>query len=339
MTSEFSKRGSIRRSRAILRSALQTLKRNPRLLWFPVLSALGLVFLAATGALITKVGAIFAGHGGVDVGELWTTLGQPHPARDETVVRAMSIAGIVFLIGGQLFEVAIAVAMTHAALEALAGRDWTLRQSFDVVKRRRGTIVSFAIVRATIGRLLNRTKRDRKGRKRGPGLFRKLANFAWRAATYLVMPVIAREERGAFGSIERSAKLLRETWRETLLARLALGWLWVPAIIVAAIPAVLCAALGVRDAAVLAVAIGLPLVAVGIFALCLHTLDGIYRAALYTYATEGVVPETFDATELHEIWEARPDAAGRGDDFIDVPPQDVVESHKAREDDDESPGT
>lgn len=326
MKSEFGKRGSIRRSRAILRAALHTLKRNPRLLWFPVLSVVGLVFLVATGALITKVGAIFAGHGGADVGELWTTLGQPHPARDETVVRAMSIAGIVFIVCGQLFEVAIAVAMTHAALEALAGRDWSLRQSFDVVKRRRGTVVSFAIIRATVGSLLSRSKKDRKGRRKGPGLLRKLAGFAWSAATYLVMPVIAREERGGFGSIERSAKLLRDTWRETLLARLTLGWLWVPAIIVAAVPAILCAALGVRDAAVLAVAIGLPVLAIAIFGLCLHTLDGIYRAALYTYATEGVVPEAFDDASLHEIWEARPDAAGTDGDFIDVPGEDVVES-------------
>jgi hypothetical protein len=50
-----------------------------------------------------------------------------------------------------------------------------------------------------------------------------------------------------------------------------------------------------------------------VLGLLLHTLDGIYRAALYTYASEGVVPDTFDAPDLDAIWHA-PEQRPSGDE-------------------------
>lgn len=34
--------------------------------------------------------------------------------------------------------------------------------------------------------------------------------------------------------------------------------------------------------------------------------EAIYRAALYVFASEGVVPEPFDGAELHAIWHVTP---------------------------------
>lgn len=282
--------GSIRRSRAILRAAWTTLRRNPRLAWFPVLSALGLLITTAGSAAIVGFGSMLADE-------------------PEISKRAGSVAAAFFYVVSQLITVGIGVAMTHAALEALAGREWSVRGSLAIARGKRGTILSFAVIRATVGRLLasERTRKSKDGRKRRrrqrPSFFKKAARFAWWAATYLVLPVIAKENRGGFGAIKRSAQLFRETWHETLVARFAIGWFWVPAMFVAVAPVVLLAALGVRDPAVLvpvAVLAGLVLAA---FGLMLHTLDGIYRAALYTYASEGVIPEAFAGEDLQEIWE------------------------------------
>jgi|GEM_PF-1613605 len=302
--------GSIRRSRAILRAAWATLRRNPRLAWFPVLTAIGLGLTTAASAAIVGFGSMLADE-------------------PEISARAGSVAAAFFYVASQLLTVGIGVAMTHAALEALAGRDWSVRGSLAVAKGKKGTIVSFAVIRATVGRLLSseRKRRDRDGKRRRrsrPSLFKKAARFAWWAATYLVLPVIARENRGGFGAIKRSAQLFRETWHETLVARLALGWFWVPAMFVAAAPVLLLAALGVREPAVLVPIVMLAGVALAAFGLVLHTLDGIYRAALYTYASEGVIPEAFAGEDLQEIWEVPGDG-----DVIDTTAVDADDDRSA----------
>jgi hypothetical protein len=285
MTSEASESGSVRRSWAIVRAAFEALRQNPRLVWFPVLSGVGALVLAAIGAAIVATGSLGA--------EL-----------DASAQRASSVAGIVVYIGGYLLAVTTGVAMNHAALEALAGRPWTVRQAFEVASRRRRAIATFAVVSATVGHLLRGRKRGSGGGRRRPGPIRRLAGVAWWAATYLTLPVIARENRDAFGAIERSASLLRSTWKEMLVARLTLWWAWIPVAIVAALPVLLCALLGVREPVFVVLAAAIPLVGLCVLALVVRTLDGIYRAALYTYATEGVVPEPFDNAELGAIWEA-----------------------------------
>ena len=73
--------------------------------------------------------------------------------------------------------------------------------------------------------------------------------------------------------------------------------------VVVVAPLALLAALGVREPAVLVPLVVLAGVVLAAFGLMLHTLDGIYRAALYTYASEGVVPEAFAGEDLQEIWQ------------------------------------
>lgn len=58
----------MRRSRAIVRAAFETLRKNPRLAWFPVLSGLGALAILAVGAAIWEA----APRGG----------GEPGPAED-----------------------------------------------------------------------------------------------------------------------------------------------------------------------------------------------------------------------------------------------------------------
>lgn len=316
-----SQRGSIRRSRAILRAAFTALKDNPRLAWFPVLSAIGSLGLLAMCGAIAAIGAAVGGERLADLGGLWALVADADPDGDAAITRAMSVGGMVFYVGNHLLVIAMGVAMTHAALEALAGRPWTVRDSLRIASRRRRSIATFAIIQATVGHLLglgpgrSRSRSRRRGRKRrrSPGLLARLGHVAWTAMTYLVLPVIAREG-GGVRAIQRSAALFRKTWGEALLARVTLGWVWVPAVVIGAIPIAISVGLGVREPAVLVVAIVVPLLGLGVLGLVLYTLERIYRAALYTYATEGVIPEAFAGQALNEIWEAR----GGPDDFIDT---------------------
>jgi len=37
----------------------------------------------------------------------------------------------------------------------------------------------------------------------------------------------------------------------------------------------------------------------------INSLEAIYRAALYVFAAEGVVPEPFGGPELEDIWQVK----------------------------------
>ncbi len=285
---------------------MQTLRRNPRLAWFPILSGIG-----AIGLLVVAGGLLALGSWVDAVGVAEPPSGQ---------LRAAGVVGLVLGAFGHVWMIYSGVAMTDAALHALAGRGWTVTGSFRVARSRRRAIVTYALLSATVSHLLRgRTKRERKGRrrKRKPGMLRQLAGMAWSAATYLVLPVIAREGRGGLGAVERSASLLRTTWKEIAVARLTLWWVWLPGMLVGAAPLLLCAVLGVREPVILGLAaawLSLGCLALG---LLVRTLDGIYRAALYTYATEGVVPDTFAGDALDDIWEAAPGAPDTSHDDED----------------------
>jgi hypothetical protein len=170
-------------------------------------------------------------------------------------------------------------------------------------------VATFAVLDATVGRTIARMRgeRGRRRRRRGGSLGASVLELAWWTATYLVVPVLARESRGGISAIARSAALVRTTWKEVFLGRLALVWIYVPLAILAALPVLLCALFEVESGVAIALAVGIPGAFLVLAMLALHTLDTIYRAALYVFATEGVVPSRFDDPDLHEIWCVRGD--------------------------------
>jgi hypothetical protein len=318
------RKGSFRRARAIVRAAISTLRRNPDLLWFPVIAA---ALHVSFGALCLAAASLRSHMATVPASELGVGALLHSP---DASVHLSTAAGFVALLGFQIITLVTAVALTHAALESLAGRPWTVREAFSRVRERRATLAGYAILRATSGLVLgDRTDKKRgKRKRRRAGVFRRLARAGWWAATYLMVPVLAHEDRGPFDSIGRSAKLFRSTWKEGVLGRWALGWLWFPYGVVCVSPLVLGAGLGVQDETVWFVLVLMTASAFGLGGVLIRTLDTIYRAALYVFAAEGVVPAAFDVPDLHTVWHT---AAPATDDLGNV--VDVVASAPQQSDD------
>lgn len=110
-----------------------------------------------------------------------------------------------------------------------------------------------------------------------------ISGFAWGTATYLVVPVLIAEDRGAFGSFQRSAQLVRKTWSDQLVAEIRFGW-WGVALF---IPCLVLGVIGANGRPFL-----LP-VAVACFiaaAAVLSAAKGIFEVALYRYAALGEIP-------------------------------------------------
>ncbi len=123
---------------------------------------------------------------------------------------------------------------------------------------------------------------------------------AWALLSYLALPVLIAERRGGYDSLRRSGELLRRTWGETALSELGFRILIVYFVIIVLIICLLLARL-IDEPLAAAVAIALVLA----FAVVASTLQAIYRAALYIYAAEGVVPDEFDTPDMHAVWHVK----------------------------------
>lgn len=279
---------SRRRSRAILRAAMETLRRNPQLVWFSVL-------MIVVSAMIGGVAGSIA-WGGIRASQ-WLGV----DASPEAIAQRAALGGgLATWFAAHLTGSFFGVALARATIEAFANRPWAVGSALGDAWHRMPSIATYAVLDASVGRMLAKM-RARAGHG-GSKLAASLLGLAWWAATYLVVPVLAREPRGGMAAISRSTTLMRETWQEAFVGRLVLGWLWFPIAVLAALPLALCIALGVEQPIVLALAVVVPSLVLAALAVVLRTLDTIYRCALYVFATEGVVPEPFDDPDLEEIW-------------------------------------
>jgi hypothetical protein len=190
---------------------------QPRLLRIPVLETVcGLV----TGALIFgPLGALAVHYGS------WKPL---------AVGVALAAYPLTFL--SVYFNFAF-VAMLDARIR---GEDASVRAAFAAADARRRGLAGWAFLAATVGIVLSVLRHVPKIGHIAALIVSLLMQIAWDVVTLLVVPVLAFEQRGALGSVRRSASLFRSTWRQnvrsdfTLAVELTVLWIPVAAFALAA---------------------------------------------------------------------------------------------------------
>jgi hypothetical protein len=206
-------------------------------------------------------------------------------------------------------------ALVGAALLRLDGRQATAGDGFRMALQRIGPIFGYSIIAATVGMIL-RWLRD-QGRNSGLGIVTAIASgilgAAWNIATYLAVPVLVMEGVGPIEAIKRSTGYLKRTWGEQLIGNLGIGLVFGllgTVVVIVGIGLVTAVAMTGLVAAIVA-AIALVVVAVLIIALIGATLSGIYRAAVYRYATTGQVGAGFDPALVQGAFRQRAQARSR----------------------------
>ncbi len=181
-------------------------------------------------------------------------------------------------------------ALIGCATIRLSGGDATVRQGVGMALDRMAHIALWALVSSTVGIFLQSFNNRRNG------LLTRLAGAAlsigWTMMTYLIVPVLVVENRGVFDSIHRSAELFKKQWGEELLGSFGFGFLnlifFLPAIGLGVL-------IGRYDLAA-------GVIVVVIYALFLATISsavgGVFRAALYRFASSGEAPSGFTAVAL-----------------------------------------
>ena len=272
----------------------QVLRHDRELIVFPILSSLALFLVTA----------VFF----IPFAPLLSTVSEQSTAAAGAKVGFGEIV-LLFLYYFACYTVIIFAnsALIGAALIRLRGGDPTLRDGFRIASQRSGAILGYALIAATVGTLLHLLDSAARSRESNivmriiAAILSSLFSIAWSLMTYLVVPVLVVEKVGPIEAIKRSGGLLRRTWGEQVVGNISFGLvtflLFLLAALLLALPAgliisILGPALGVLLAVLLYILV------LGAFLMISNALSGIYQAALYLYATEGVDVPHFNRHDL-----------------------------------------
>jgi hypothetical protein len=195
-------------------------------------------------------------------------------------------------------------ALISAAIIRLRGGSPTVADGFKVAWSRKGSILGYAFIAATVGMVL-RSVQERAGFL--GKLVISILGAAWTVATFLVAPVLVMENPGAIGAVKRSTALLKQTWGEQVIGTVGIsavfGWILLGVILVFG---GLAAAAAIAESFVLAITLVvllvLALIALGLIQ---SALTGIYTAAVYLYAADGFTSGVFDADMIRNAFRTK----------------------------------
>ena len=271
---------TISRSFRLLKLCLHVLAVDKELILFPVFSSIGVILVS-----LSFMGVGF-GIGAFDRLEEGTS-----GVIDLVVLFAFYVASYFVII---FFN----SALVYAAHERLAGGDPNISSGLNGAFHRVITIFMWAVIAGSVGlilRILSGQARERGGILGIVGyIVVQLLGAAWTMVTFFVVPLIVIEHRSLGDAFKTSLSMLRRTWGEQITANFGLGIAGLLVGLVAfAISAALFFVLSLFGTfgVILAIVIGAVLL-IGV-ALVFATLDGIFKAALYNYASDGQVPSLF----------------------------------------------
>lgn len=266
---------------AIAKRSWAVLKSDKTLAWFPVLSALGsLIVVAVLGGLIALMGIDNSSTGD-----------------------SLAPIGWVLIVIGYL---ALAMVQTYflAALVAgadmrLRGSDSTVRAGLDIANSRLHRLLPWAIVTATVTMILQAIE-ERFGIV--GRIVVGLVGMAWNLLTFLVVPILVLEDLAVRPALTRSKDLFKKTWGENVIGQGGLGLVG----FLAMLPGLLLLFVGISLGTAAAIVLGgIGIVWILVSSVVVSALGGIYRTALYHFATNGQVPGEFADVDFHAAFRPR----------------------------------
>ena len=269
-----------RRSYAIFVESLRVLAKDKEILIFPVLS--GII------TIIAFVTIVFAGHSSGLLREFQA---------DNRVLGYVVL--FVWYFVSWFIVLFFNVAVIACASIRLRGGDPTIADGFRASMQHLGRIAVWALISATVGVILRVIAERAKliGR-----IISGLLGAAWSIATYFIVPVMIFEGRSIRDSVKQSTQLIAKTWGESLIAAGGIGaFIMLLAVGGLALPI---AAIFISPTAAL-VALGVMVVYWIALSVVSAALSGIFRTALYLYATEGRTPAGFTPEYVQNAFAAK----------------------------------
>jgi len=279
--------GRFARSWDLTKASYGVVKQDKELLWMPVLA-----FFASVVSMMGIVGLGFAA--GIF----------PQVTTDEGLRPAGMLLAFVYYVALAFIALFFNAAVVAAATERFNGGDPTVGSALRAAWAKKGKIFLWSLVVATVNVVLQML-REAANRANGAGgqilgqILISLGAAAWNLATAFMVPVLLFEDKGIGASVKSSVSIVKRHWGETIIANVGLGLAQFVVMLVVGVlgfflaNAAFAAGMVVGIIAVVAVVAALALVAA-----FFSVLTGVYRAALYRFATTNAPPPGFTGEQL-----------------------------------------
>lgn len=330
----------IQRSGKLLKAAFAVLLREKKLLLFPLIATAFVLVMALF--FIVPVICYPTGHP-ILSSEHWSALGQQasqwvnlNAPKQKPVNSASDFfasqqhssawlftghpwtaAAFVLLYFISMFFATFSnVAFYHEIMRALNGDQVSIRRGYRFACERWRAILLWSLFAGLVGYLIQ-TIQERFGFV--GRIITGLIGFVWSTACIFVIPTLVRDTESAnpLKLLRNSVGTLRRTWGELVIGFVGLEAAFGLVFLSFMAGVVVVVGLGVYEfhanlnSAPWIVGVGISLVIglallLGLLLSWLSSIvNPIYRCALYIYATEGVVPGTFDKELLDSAWKVK----------------------------------
>jgi hypothetical protein len=317
----------IKRSKKLLKAAFAVLFREKKLLLFPII-ATGLALIVAL-FYFAPIAFYPTGHPYFSTAH-WSAIGErisqsfssppPQDSADHPVLTrvATSFTGgshvifqhwwITLLFAVSYFTSLFLgtfcnVAFYHEIMQAINGNAVSIRRGFQFAAMRWRAVLLWSLFAGLVGYIIRAIEQR-------VGIFGKLIagliGFTWSLASIFIIPTLVRDTEtiNPLQLLRHSAGTLKRTWGE-----LVIGFVGMEAILIFYVMPVMLAIVfigGFTHHAVpsLFIFCATFLMIFPLSWIC-QVANSVYRCALYIYATEGVVPGSFDKELLDSAWKVK----------------------------------
>lgn len=278
----------ILRSWDLLQQSFAILWSDMEMLWLPIYSALA---CGAASLLLFSAGALLFS------GQLFIqTFAGPRLRPVQQATPEMWAWLFIFYVANFFIVVFFNVALVSVAGDRLSGGRATVNDGLSIAWQRKGKILQWAVLAATVGIALRTLENSLKGFGR---IVAGLIGAAWSLACYFVAPVLAAENLGPVDALERSAQLFTRTWGEELTGGFSFGLIFSLLSLIGLLPFFFGWNLGPMarlGGIALAVIYWLLLSVVS------SAVRGVFVAALYHYARTSQATGGFSLDDLSTAW-------------------------------------
>ena len=318
----------IKRSSKLLKAAFAVLFREKKLLLFPLMASVLTVavalFFVAPIALQPTGYSYASGKHWAAVYHACVLETQPevqadpvkhtpyHPAVWHASWWVAPLSAVVYFVSMFLATFSN-VAFYHEIMQALNGQSVSIQRGFRFAAARWRAVLLWSLFAGLVGYLINAIE-QRVGFL--GKIIASLLGFAWSVACIFIIPTLVRDTETAnpIRLLQNSAGTLKHTWGELILGfvglELAFGMIFMGLLLFAIL---FFGAAGfyfgfhfhLHYMLIFLAGIGAMLVIAVPLSWISSVVNPIYRCALYIYATEGVVPGTFDKELLDSAWKVK----------------------------------
>ncbi len=281
--------GTFSRSWALVKQSFQILRADKELMLLPVLSAISCLFVTT----------VVIGGGAVALLPFIKSSMAENPNWHPSTPL---VVGGLFIFYAVNYSVIVFfnTALVGAASIRLEGGDPTLRDGLRIAWQRKGRILEWALLSATVGVVLKllEERLDLLGR-----LVVRLIGLAWTLASYFVVPVLALEDLGPVDALKRSAELFRKNWGEQVAGGFSFGLIF----FLLALPGIALPVVGIVLGAGIGLFVGLAVMILYFLLLAVVSAatQGIFAAALYRYAKTGQASGGYSTENFSMAWQPK----------------------------------